>query len=121
MDRDRPPQAEIGERWIWNIASVRSLCSIVRQLPTTMPALRECWGFGGGGVRAERHGAFLLAALPPHVAALQAVHEAAREAAQPASEKETKPRGKRSAAAAARDTHEEVPRRRTRLSRGAGE
>ena len=72
---------EIGERWVWNIANSRSLCEMVRRLPTSMEELRLCWGFGGSGVRAERHGAFLLAALKPHVADLRAVHDAARGAA----------------------------------------
>ena len=56
----------------------RSLCEMVRRLPTSMEELRLCWGFGGAGVRAERHGAFLLDALKPHIAELRAVHDAAR-------------------------------------------
>ena len=66
----------IGESWVWNIAQSRSLCEMVRRVPTTMDELRMCWGFGGGGVRAARHGDFLLDALRPYVARLKAVHDA---------------------------------------------
>ena len=34
--------AAIGERWVWNIAMSRSLCEMVRRVPTTIDALREC-------------------------------------------------------------------------------
>ena len=67
----------IGERWVWNIAMSRSLCEMVRRVPTSIDELRECWGFGGSGVRVQRHGAFLLAALDPHVAALRVLHASA--------------------------------------------
>lgn len=60
---------------------MRSLCEMVRRVPTDDAALRQCWGFGGAGVRAERHGAFLLAALAPHAAGLRALHGAVSEAA----------------------------------------
>ena len=69
---------EQGERWVWNIAMSRSLCEMVRRLPASLTDLRECWGFGGSGVRAQRHGDFLLGALRPHVPALRAAHAATR-------------------------------------------
>ena len=61
----------IGERYVWNICHVRSLCEMVRRCPSTQEELRLCWGFGGKGVRADRHGDFLLAALAPHIDALR--------------------------------------------------
>ncbi len=65
---------ELGEPYVWNIAMVRSLCEMVRRCPTTQAELRLCWGFGGKGVRADRHGDFLLAALAPHLDALRRTH-----------------------------------------------
>lgn len=65
---------EIGERYVWNIALMRSLCEMVRRVPTSDVELRMCWGFGGKGLRAERHGACLLEALAPHVDSLRDVH-----------------------------------------------
>jgi hypothetical protein len=79
---------EIGERYVWNIAMARSLCEMVRRVPTSDEELRGCWGFGGAGVRAERHGAFLLAALKPHVASLRALHGDGDGAAAPQAEEE---------------------------------
>jgi hypothetical protein len=71
---------EIGERYVWNICHVRSLCEMVRRCPSTPEELRLCWGFGGKGVRADRHGDFLLAALAPHIDALRQAQAAeARE------------------------------------------
>ena len=55
----------------------RSLCEMTRRLPVSLPQLRACWGFGGSGVRAERHGDFLLDALRPHLPSLRAAHAAA--------------------------------------------
>jgi hypothetical protein len=55
----------------------RSLCEMTRRLPASQPQLRACWGFGGSGVRAERHGDFLLDALRPHLPSLRAAHAAA--------------------------------------------
>ena len=60
-----------------NIAMSRSLCEMTRRLPASLPQLRACWGFGGSGVRAERHGDFLLDALRPHLPSLRAAHAAA--------------------------------------------
>ena len=54
----------------------RSLCEMTRRLPVSLPQLRACWGFGGSGVRAERHGDFLLDALRPHLPSLRAAHAA---------------------------------------------
>jgi hypothetical protein len=68
---------ELGEAYVWNIASVRSLCEMVRRCPQSMDELRLCWGFGGKGVRAQRHGDFLLTALAPLVAELRAAREQA--------------------------------------------
>ena len=59
-----------------NIAMSRSLCEMTRRLPASLPQLRACWGFGGSGVRAERHGDFLLDALRPHLPSLRAAHAA---------------------------------------------
>ena len=67
----------LGERWVWNIAMSRSLLEMTRRLPTSLPQLRAVWGFGGSGVRAERHGDFLLEALRPHLPSLRAAHAAA--------------------------------------------
>jgi len=67
----------LGERWVWNIAMSRSLCEMTRRLPASQPQLRACWGFGGSGVRVERHGAFLLEALRPHLPSLRVAHAAA--------------------------------------------
>ena len=72
---------EIGERWVWNIAMVRSLCEMVRRVPTTDTELRLCWGFGGAGVRVERHGAFLLEALRPFVDELNSAQQRGASAA----------------------------------------
>ena len=68
---------EIGERWLWNIAQARSLCDMVRRRPSTLDELRQCWGFGGSGLRAQRHGSFLLDAIEPHLPSLRAQHRAA--------------------------------------------
>ena len=65
-----------GESYVWNIAMARSLCEMVRRVPTTLPELRACWGFGGKGLRAQRHGDFLLDALSPHVHDLRTLHAA---------------------------------------------
>ena len=54
----------------------RSLCEMTRRLPASLPQLRACWGFGGSGVRVERHGDFLLDALRPHLPSLRAAHAA---------------------------------------------
>jgi len=63
---------ETGEGYVWNIAMMRSLCEMVRRVPTTTDELRRCWGLGGKGLRVHRHGEFLLHALAPHVPALLA-------------------------------------------------
>lgn len=69
---------EIGEKYVWNIALSRSLCEMVRRCPRTMEALRECWGFGGAGLKAQKHGAVLLAALEQWVPSIEAAHAALR-------------------------------------------
>jgi hypothetical protein len=68
----------IGEQYVWNIALSRSLCEMVRRCPTNMEALRGCWGFGGAGLKAQKHGAFLLAALKPCIPSIEAAHAALR-------------------------------------------
>ena len=65
----------IGESYVWNIAMSRSLCEMVRRMPTSIEELRLCWGFGGKGLRAQRHGDFLIAALEPHLPQLRAALE----------------------------------------------
>ena len=65
----------------YHIAQNRTLCELVRRVPTTADELQACWGFGGGGGRLERHGAFFLEALAPFVPALRKAHAAARQPA----------------------------------------
>jgi hypothetical protein len=76
---------EIGERWVWNIAMARSLCEMVRRMPESTDELRLCWGMGGSGLRVQRHGDFLVAALAPHLAELRAAR------APPAAQDEHRP------------------------------
>ena len=51
---------ELGEGYVWSIAPARSVCEMVRRAPASMEELRSVWGFGGKGLRAQRHGAPLL-------------------------------------------------------------
>ena len=67
---------EIGEQYVWNIAPSRSLCEMTRRCPIDMEGLRECWGFGGAGKKAAKHGAFLLAALQPLIPSIHQAHMA---------------------------------------------
>ena len=63
-------------KFYWNVAPMRSLCEMVRRRPRTLSELSACRGLGGKGVKVQKHGAFLLAALVPFLADLEAVHEA---------------------------------------------
>ena len=65
----------------YHIAQNRTLCELVRRVPTTADELQACWGFGSEGGRLERHGAFFLEALAPFVPALRKAHAAARQPA----------------------------------------
>ena len=51
---------------------MRSLCEMLRRLPTSLEELEECHGMGPKKVRT--HGEFLVAALAPHVEQLRAAH-----------------------------------------------
>jgi bacterioferritin-associated ferredoxin len=61
-------------KFYWNVAPRRSVCEMVRRVPTTLAELMECHGMGGQGVKAKKHGAFLLNALEPFAASLRALH-----------------------------------------------
>ncbi|KAL3906998.1 MAG: hypothetical protein SGPRY_010339, partial [Prymnesium sp.] len=66
----------------YHVAQLRSLCEMVRCLPTTCDELREVWGFGGGGKLAQRHGSLFLETLRPFIPALREAHEQAKAQAE---------------------------------------
>ena len=49
----------------YKVCQNRSLCEMVRRVPDSVSALRDCWGFGGSGVRVQKYGAMFLETLAP--------------------------------------------------------
>ena len=72
----RNAKARAMDRSMFIVCNDRTLCEMVRQLPTTLDGLYSLFGMGEKKVRA--HGQMLLDALAPHVATLSEEHEAAR-------------------------------------------
>ena len=68
---------ETGQgKFYWNVAPMRSMCEMVRRVPTTKDELMLCRGLGGAGVKVAKHGDCLLEALRPFVEELRELHEA---------------------------------------------
>ena len=72
----RNAKAKAMERSMFIVCNDRTLCEIVRTVPTEVEQLHDLYGMGEKKVKA--HGALLLEALRPHADALKADHEAAR-------------------------------------------
>lgn len=73
----RNAKAKAMERSMFIVCNDRTLCEMVRTVPTQLHELYELFGMGEKKVNA--HGKMLLEALAPHIDALHADHEAARQ------------------------------------------
>lgn len=72
----RNAKAKAMERSMFIVCNDRTLCEMVRVVPTTLDELYDLFGMGEKKIKA--HGQMLLDALAPHVDALHADHDAAR-------------------------------------------
>jgi superfamily II DNA helicase RecQ len=68
----RNTRAKEMERSMFIVCNDRSMCEMVRALPSNNTELMECYGMGAGKV--SKHGELLLGALAPHVDRLRQAH-----------------------------------------------
>ena len=73
----RNAKARSLQRSMFIVCQNRTMCEMVRTLPSTKEELRELYGMGGpDGLKVARYGDLLLDALRPHADRLRAEHEA---------------------------------------------
>ena len=78
----RNAKARSLQRSMFIVCQNRTMCEMVRTLPSSRDELRELYGMGGpDGLKVQRYGDLLLDALRPHSERLRAEHEALAAAA----------------------------------------